>query len=312
MRTPMRTPAMVSILLLATGTSVTPLLAHPGLHHDIEALSARLEATPDDPRLHLERAVYYRLNGEYDRALADLDLVARTSPAETGLLLERGLTLSALGRDRDALRALDAELKGAPGNARALGERARVHARLGNDKAAIADDGAAIAIEPDLDLYLERGLLQEKAGRLDAAAAGYRDGLARLGGAVLLREGLIRVELRRGNGQAALAAIDEAMAHATVKTGWMLRRSDVLDTLHQPEAARAGREQALREIDGVLQERDSGIHRVSRARVLVALGRSDDAKRELEQVLAKTPNYDEARDLLRGLDSPNAGVRGRR
>jgi tetratricopeptide (TPR) repeat protein len=307
----MRTSAMVSILLLSAA-AVTPLQAHPGLHHDIEALNARLETAPDDPRLHLERAVYYRLNGEYDRALADLDLVARTSPAEQGLLLERGLTLSAAGRDRDALRALDAELKGAAGDARALGERARVNARLGNGKAAIADYGAAIAIAPDLDLYLERGGLQEKAGRLDAAAAGYRDGLARLGGAVLLREGLIRVELRRGDGRAALAAIDEGMAHAAVKTGWMLRRSEVLDTLHQPEAARAGREQALQEIDQVLEQRDSGIHRVSRARVLAALGRKDDARRELEQVLARTPNYDEARDLLRGLDSPSEVVRGRR
>lgn len=299
--------ALPALLMLAA-----PVAAHPGLHHDIEALSARIAAQPDDPALRLERAVYHRLNGEPDLALADLEAARRGDPGNPALLLERGLTLSAAGRDREAMESLDAYLGREPRSAYALTERARLRARAGRVSPAIADYTAAIAVLPELDSYLERGALQEKAGRLDDAARGYRDGLDRLGGAVLLAERLIQVDVQRGHGHDALATIDAAMAHASVKTAWMLRRADVLARLGRSAEADAARRSALEEADRVLAGRDSSIHRVSRARALAALGRTGEARVELDNVLARTPAYEEARALRDSLATDGSVARGRR
>jgi len=48
----MRGPAGI----LATALALTPLLAHPGLHHDIDDLTERIATNPSNVELYLERA----------------------------------------------------------------------------------------------------------------------------------------------------------------------------------------------------------------------------------------------------------------
>lgn len=278
--------------------AITAAFAHPGLHHDIEKVTLKIEQEPARADLYLERAVYLRLDEQYEKALAELATVKRLDPKSVPLLLERGLNLAALWRDREAEESLTRYIERGPKSAPAIAGRARIRARAGRTTAAVADYGAAIAVEPDIEFYIERGALQEKAGRWEEAVAGYRDGLAKLGGAVNLRLALVRAEMGAGRPEAAIAAIDEAMARPGVRTEWMLRKAEVLESTGRTEAARAQREAALAEADRALEGRITGIHLMTRARALLALGQAEDAAADLRAALDKSPRYTGARELL--------------
>ena len=55
--------------------------------------------------------------------------------------------------------------------------------------------------------------------------------MARLGGASTVRTALVRAELAAGQPEDALKTIDDAMAPLAIKTEWMLRKADVLESM---------------------------------------------------------------------------------
>jgi tetratricopeptide (TPR) repeat protein len=210
---------------------------------------------------------------------------------------ERGMTLSALGRDREAEVELS-RFVAAGGTAPTFAERAKVRERLGRYNDAVSDYGSAIAFRPDIELYIDRGSLQESRGDLAGAAAGYEDGRKKLGDAVTLDLALIRVEIARKRFPAALALIDAQLDRAPVKTDWYLRRADVLAAAGRKDEALADRQAALREAEAAVDRNGSGLSLYSRAKAQAALGRVEDAKQDLELVLEKSPRFAEAREML--------------
>ena len=277
--------------------------AHPGLHEDIARASAAIEKEPSRADLYVERAFLERLDEQFDAALIDLDSARRFDPVNLRVAAERGMTLSAMGQYGEADAELTRFLKGGSGTAPALVERAKVREHLGRKKEAMADYASAIAIQPDVESYMARGALQESLGDLAGAAAGYRDGIARLGEAINFDLALIRVETARKRYDAALVLIDGQLGRSAVKTDWYLRRAEVLDAAGRKNEARRDREQALAEAESALAKNFNGMKLFSRAKVQVALGRIDDAKRDLAQVLEKAPGFTEARKMLATLEA---------
>lgn len=285
----------------------TVALAHPGVHHDIERVTDALANDPANVKLLVERGFLYRLDGDLKASLRDLDQAAKLDPAAAEVWAHRGMTLSAMGRDNEAEKELSRFLEAGRGSSAAFAERARIRARGSHPKQAIEDYTSALALEPDVELYMERGRLQEAIGRLDDAAAGYTEGLRKLGAAVVLTDALVRLEVRRGNSTEALRLIDTELNRAPVKTEWLLRRADVLEQIGKPAEARAEREAALAEAERSLASRTTGLHLLSRARALIALGRVEEARRDLNLAISKSPRFREATDLLKTLDTkPNA------
>ena len=282
----------VLVVLAATAAS-----AHPGLHHDIAAVCEAIEKEPGRADLYVDRAFLQRLGEEYEAALADLDQARKLEPGNVRVAAELGMTYAALGRDRDAERELTAFVQHG-GTAPTFAERAKVRERLDRPKDAIADYTAAIALKPDIEYYLSRGVLQESLRDFTGAAAGYRDARAKLGDAVTLDLALIRVETARGRHARALALVDAQLAKAPVKTDWYLRRADVLAASGRTAEAQADRQTALREADAAVEATGSGMHLYARARAQAALGQTDAAKRDLELVLQKSPRFVEAREML--------------
>lgn len=277
--------------------------AHPGLHHDIAGATEAIERSPGSATLYVERAYLLRLDEEFDSALADLDQARRLDPAEIRVAAERGMTLSAIGRYAEAEVELTRFLKAGGGTAPVFAERAKVREHLGRKKAAVADYASAIGLRPDMEFYMARGALQESLGDLAGAASGYRDGIARLGEAVNFDLALIRVETSRKRYDAALGLIDAQIGRSAVKTDWYLRRAEVLEAAGRKNEARGDRQRALAEANRALEQNANGIRLFSRAKVQVALGRFDDAKHDLAQVLEKSPGFAEAREMLAKLDT---------
>ena len=250
-----------------------------------------------------QRAVLFRLEEMPGDSLVDLNRARELAPADREIRLQRGITLSTLRRDQEAEAELTAflELESGVARALALAERGRIHARARRPNLAVADLSAAIASRPALDLYLTRGQIQESIGLPAAAATGYREALARLGRAPALVDGLIRTQLAQGQFGPALSEVDQELARAPVKTTWWLRRAEILAASGQKVQAQAELAKALAEANRALQKRVSGIHLMSRARVLMAMGRFDEAKSDLDGCLSLVPTFIGCRELLNQL-----------
>jgi tetratricopeptide (TPR) repeat protein len=293
--------ALVGLALAGLGT--TEARAHAGLHRDIERATRAIESDPESPDLYARRAHYYRLGGHLDQSLADLERGRELDPENLAVTVGLGLTLSALGRDAEAEAELNRFLSAGGRSVRAYSERAAVRARNGRFQEAIEDYTEAIKMKRDVELYVRRGALQEARGDLEAAALGYSDGFQNLGGAVTLRLALIRVETDRGEYDSALTYIDEELQRVPVKTNWYLHRADVLRAAGRTAEAELALNQALTEANQVIEKRATGIHLFSRAKVYVALGRTDLAKDDLEDVLLKSPRFSEAQELMQELEA---------
>jgi len=293
--------AVVCLALLGFGSP--EVRAHAGLHDDIERATRALEQSPDNGDLYARRAHYYRLGGHYEEALADLVRARELEPGNMAVALGLGMTYSALERDGEAEAELDRVISAGQESVRAFSERAAVRARGGRLQEAIDDYSRAIEIQRDIELYLRRGELQEATGDLRAAVVAYFDGFEHLGGAVTLRLALIRVETQRGEYESALAYIDQELQRAPVKTSWCLRKAEVLRAAGRAEEAGLALDMALTEANEVIEKRATGIHLYSRAKVYAALGRTDEAKQDLENVLVKSPRFSEARKLMEQLET---------
>lgn len=277
--------------------AAAPASAHPGPHEEIARLDALIAAEPARADLHLERAVQFRLAGQYDAALADLASAEKLAPEDPAVHLHRGLILAEMGRDADAEAAFTTYLGGGAGSALALAERGRARERLGKSEDALADYAAAVALDGQLELFLLRGAAQERLGRWAEAAEGYRAGLAKFAAEPALLEGLVRVDTARKDYAAALGWIETALIHTPHRPQWLLRKGDVLTLAARLDEARAAREAALAEIDAAIAARPSAIHLVTRAEICLALGREEEAEKSLGQALQKAPHYRAAQEL---------------
>jgi len=274
--------------------------AHSGLDPEIHEITEMLAKDPDNVEQLVRRAKVYRSYGKLKESLQDLEQAWLLDRENRTVLLQRALTLSAMGRNEEAEAALDAFLQeeSDPRRVFALAERATIRARTGRVQLAIADLTSAIQLRPTLELYLFRGKLQESLGTLEAAAEGYQDGLTKVGDAIALKKSLIRVQIAQKQYAAALALIDEQLARSSVKRKWYIQRAEILAIMGQPDASRLAYEQALAETNQMLAKRPTTLHLVARAKILHAMGQRDDAVRDLQEALSKSPGYGEAEQLL--------------
>jgi tetratricopeptide (TPR) repeat protein len=101
-------------------------LAHPGLHHDIERVTQAIELDPANADLLIQRSHYYRLDGQPELALLDLDKAQILQPSRRDIAAHKGLALATMGRDEEAIHELSRFLDSGPGSAVAFADRARL------------------------------------------------------------------------------------------------------------------------------------------------------------------------------------------
>jgi tetratricopeptide (TPR) repeat protein len=279
--------------------------AHSGLDPETEKITEKLTKDPDNVDLLVRRGQVYRSNGKFLESLLDLERAWLLDRENRTVVLHHALTLSALGRNKEAEAALDYFLQeeSDPKRVFALAERAHIRARTGRVELAIDDFTSAIQLQPTIELYLNRGQLQESLGKLEAAAAGYHDGLAKLGNAILLKKGLIRMQIAQKQYGEALALVDDEIARSSVKTPWYMQQGEILALMGQPDASHLAYERALSEANRVLEKRPTAMQLLARAEVYHAMGRMKEAKRDLRAAVQRAPHFAEASALLKKLES---------
>jgi tetratricopeptide (TPR) repeat protein len=297
----------MACLALALGSLgvVQPATAHPGLDPEIEKITEQLIRDPDNVDLLIRRGQAYRSNGKFLESLLDLERAWLRNRDNRPVVFHRAMTLSALGRDKEAEAALDSFLQDEsdPKRVFALAERAHIRARTGRVEQAIADYTSTIQLHPTIELYLKRGQLQESLGKPEAAAAGYHEGLATLGDAILLKKALIRVQIAQQQYGEALALVKDEIARSSVKTSWYMQQAKILALMGQSDPSRLAYEQALSDANRVLAKRPTALQLLARAEIYQAMGRMEDAKRDLRAAIQKAPSFTEANDLLKKLEN---------
>lgn len=117
-----------------------------------------------------QAAEAWMLAGQHDRALGALDAALALSPDDPELHIDRAVILAERKDYKNAIADLDLALKAAPRRADALALRAAGRRKLGDLKAAEEDVVAALESEPEqLDALLESGTLHQLRGDRDEA-----------------------------------------------------------------------------------------------------------------------------------------------
>jgi tetratricopeptide (TPR) repeat protein len=222
---------------------LAPLVfAHGDLVEQIDALTARISAEPNNAELYFRRAELYREHEQWPAAAADYDRFERLAPAAASVHLGRAKLLQAMDLYPAAQTELDKFLLLQPGNVDALVTRARGHEHQGQHVQAAEDFAAAIAhaAAPEPAFYLERAqaLVAADPRHPELALACLDQGQERLGPLPTLGLAAIALEVDRGHYDDALARLDQMSAGAQRQEAWLERRGDI-----QAKAGR--REQAL-------------------------------------------------------------------
>ena len=264
----------------------------------IARLTERIAVSPSDVDALAERADLLLQEDRLEDATADLRLLEALAPDDPRMLLLRGLVAYERGdvdRAEVDLEAWIFRTGGALVPCRLLGT---IYERSDREEEALRMYDAALAFGDDVDVHLAKGRLLEGLGRHAEAASSYEAALAGGAPSAALRARLIDVERRLGRHDRALAHVDAALREARLDTRWLLRRAEILDDAGRSAEARRARLAALGEAERLVGVRRSPAALAARGEVLLALGRVDEAERDLVQAVSRAPRYARARSLL--------------
>jgi lipoprotein NlpI len=133
----------------------------------IKALTAKLDANPDDVSALYRRGQVYASKGAYSLAIKDFDGSLRINPKDVEALNNRCWARAVIGDLQAALKDCNEALRLRPNFVDALDSRGLVNLKSGATKNAITDFDAALKINPRLTSSLYgRGLAKQRSGSI--------------------------------------------------------------------------------------------------------------------------------------------------
>lgn len=122
-----------------------------------------------------QAAQAWLLEGNYDRAIADLDQSTRLAPQNVEFVIDRAVARASGGKYQEAIDDFSKALEMAPGRTDVLVMRATAYRFIESPELALQDITQVLAAEPqNPDALFERGMLHALAGNIDAARADWQ------------------------------------------------------------------------------------------------------------------------------------------
>jgi tetratricopeptide (TPR) repeat protein len=229
-------------------------LAHPGVEEALRYFDSRIQQSPRDQSLHVQRGVVYSNDGQYEKARADF-----LRAAELGDPLLVSLHLGVLhyrtGDFAAARRYFDACLQRLPDSAACLEHRARLSRDAGDPEGAIADFSRVLALEsrPDPGTYVS--LADMLASRGDEGVVAALDVLdqanAKLGVTPQIQRKAIALELRREQPGRALERMRELEPTLGASPDWKVEVGELLLATGRRDEARVCFRTAVDQLGGL-------------------------------------------------------------
>lgn len=141
----------------------------------IDSCTQILQSNPADFSALANRGIGFRVNGEYDRAIADFDAAVRVNPDIAGLYLERGLAYDAKGEHLLAIRDFGEAIERKPELVQAHFGRAIAYQAAGQRDHSIVDMNNAMRLDRNMvaALQMQRGNQLRAARRYDEAISAF-------------------------------------------------------------------------------------------------------------------------------------------
>lgn len=248
-----RLGAWLWVLVLGSGMVGPVAWPHEGPEHEIEELTATIEARGESADLLLERAVEYLVLGRNTEAARDLERAVELNPGSIHVRRELARVQFLAGKVEVAVatvtRALRLEVGDPLDRAGLLMLRAEIYRSQKQWRRALADCDAAIERHRgNPEWYLLRSDLQRRLRQDRKRVAGIEEGL-RETGAGILRIERIEALLDAKRYRQALAAIEPELASARLRGRWLVRRGQARLGLGDTRGGEEDLRSALEEID---------------------------------------------------------------
>jgi tetratricopeptide (TPR) repeat protein len=183
------------------------ILAHPGIHEQVEQLNERLKKQPTY-QLYAQRAHLYFESGQIDLAFKDLEIASKMGPKEP-LLFEYGNVYLAKNQYEKALKHFNQFIKFNNKLPEVFLARAKALQQLGRSEEAIEDIKHSLQMHPSPHpgLYIEAANLAalNKKDPLESALNLLDEGIQKIGVQGQLQERVIELLMNQNRQPEALA-----------------------------------------------------------------------------------------------------------
>ncbi len=239
--------AIISICCTLSGK------AHGPVHAQIDSLSKLITQYPDSLNLYFERGIYYQLDEDYERAIADFEKV---------LIMDKEVyttyfPLSEIYFETEeyalASKYIDQYIKQFPQHANGQILYAKIHFALGDDDLAIIGFDNAIAIKKDKSSP-EDFIHLANVWRIQNPEKAYKvleEGVQKIGPYVSLQKHLVGLANEHEWYDRSMQIINNILAKASRKEYWLLQKADLLVKQGKYEQAKSHYQNCLSEIEGL-------------------------------------------------------------
>lgn len=237
-----------------------------GTYHDlVAAVSAQIEAEPDNAELYVQRSRLHLEHADWKAVLIDLERADRLAPGMLDSELVRGEALALAGKWQAALSVLNDLLKAHAEQPQGLLQRARVLKQLKQDEPCLNDYRLALekTPHPEPDLFNEAAEALMACGHGEEAVQVLQRGLKAFGLVPSLVLKAMEIETAAGHFDAALSRIDAMQKTAPRPEPWMAKRAQLLAQAGRHEESRAAW-QALATHLAALPNLERGSHAMSK------------------------------------------------
>lgn len=236
------------------------------------------------PFAYSNRGLAYWANGEYGKALVDLNRAVELEPTDFKAYNSRGLVLIDAGQPDKAIADFDRAIALFANDPSAYYNRGNAYRKLGESDRALADFSVAIAMNPDdMKARNNRGLVLQERGDFEGALAEYNDAMALRPDdwMSLNNRGLLLSAL--GESDRALADFNDALRHNPEENTVYINRGLAFSAKGLDSEALADFAHAIR-----LKPDDSRAYN-NRALILVKQGEFAAALRDFDRALELVP-----------------------
>lgn len=265
--------------------------AHEGPEHEIEELTEQMKVQGETADLLLQRAIEYKVLGEFAKAARDLERAIELEDDLVTAQRELSQAYFSLGKTNEALATVTRALKSGGDAAEQAGllvTRAGILRARREYSRALADVNDAVRKHPaNAEWYLIRSQLQAILRLHPERVKGLEEGLKETGSGLLLGE---HVDALIDNKQysAALEIIDKELALSRWKASWLIRRGKVRLAAGKVADGKQDLERAIDELNRRLgSSAGDALLLADRATAYDLLGQKDDARRDYRSAREK-------------------------
>ncbi len=227
--------------------------AHGPVHAQIDSLSKQIAKYPDSLNLYFERGIYYQIDEDYARAVADFEKV---------LIMDNEIYTTYFPLAEIYLETAQYELASSyidkyilhfPKHANGQILYAKVHLALGEDDKAIVGFDNAIAIKKD-KATPEDFIHLSNVWRIQNPEKAYKvleEGVRKIGPYVSMQKHLVDLANEHEWYDRSMQTINAILAKAIRKEYWLLQKANVLQKLSKHEEAKTVYQNCLAEIEGL-------------------------------------------------------------